>query len=59
MNLYIASPDSKDAGLVAARLMDQNVSTEDEAKDTNVFAVYVNGCQIDSQTGAWKSSKGK
>ena len=59
MNLYIASPDSRDAQLVADRLMDQVVSAVQEEKDTSVFSLNVNGCQIDPVSGAWKSSKGK
>ena len=59
MNLYIASPDSQDAQLVADRLMDQDVSALNDENESNVFALYVNGCQIDAQSGAWKSSKGK
>ena len=59
MNIYIASPRSEDVELVADRLMDQNVSSVKEERDTNVFSMFVHGCQIDPQAHTWKSNIGK
>ena len=59
MNLYIASVDSQDAQLAADRLMDQDVTGLSDEKEPNVFSLYVSGCQVDTHSGTWKSSKGK
>ena len=59
MNVYVLSPEAKDAELVVNRLTDREVSNVADEDGEPIFRMYPNACEFDKETYTWKSNMGK